>query len=110
MNLNKLNSFNLEDFQQQIRDAVSRYVKDTVTNTPAAHDIPVIQLESKTSQINDAVEYDISERLKENFGVTVSGVDIGTIEIDKQSDGYRQLMAVTKTSPASFTLSLISTS
>ena len=94
--LYKLNSFNLEDFQQQIRDAVSRYVKDTVTNTPAAHDIPVIQLESKTSEINDAVEYDISERLKENFGVTVSGVDIGTIEIDKQSDGYRQLMAVTK--------------
>lgn len=94
--LHKLNSFNLEDFQQQIRDAVSRYVKDTVTNAPAAHDIPVIQLESKTSQINDAVEYDISERLKENFGVTVSGVDIGTIEIDKQSDGYRQLMAVTK--------------
>lgn len=94
--LHKLNSFNLEDFQQQIRDAVSRYVKDTVTNAPAAHDIPVIQLESKTSQINDVVEYDISERLKENFGVTVSGVDIGTIEIDKQSDGYRQLMAVTK--------------
>ena len=94
--LHKLNSFNLEDFQQQIRDAVSRYVKDTVTNAPAAHDIPVIQLESKTSQINDVVEYDISERLKENFGVTVSGVDIGTIEIDKQSDGYRQLMAVKK--------------
>ena len=94
--LHKLNSFNLEDFQQQIRDAVSRYVKDTVTNAPAAHNIPVIQLESKTSQINDAVEYDISERLKENFGVTVSGIDIGTIEIDKQSDGYRQLMAVTK--------------
>ena len=94
--LHKLNSFNLEDFQQQIRDAVSRYVKDTVTNAPAANNIPVFQLESRTSQINDAVEYDIGERLKENFGVTVSGVDIGAIEIDKQSDGYRQLMAVTK--------------
>lgn len=94
--LHRLNSFNLEDFQRQIRDAISRYVKDTVTNAPAAHNIPVIQLESKTSQINDAVEYDIGERLKETFGVTVSGVDIGAIEIDKQSDGYRQLMAVTK--------------
>lgn len=94
--LHRLSSFNLEDFQRQIRDAVSRYVKDTVTNAPAAHNIPVIQLESKTSQINDAVEYDIGERLKETFGVTVSGVDIGAIEIDKQSDGYRQLMAVTK--------------
>lgn len=94
--LHRLNSFNLEEFQRQIRDAVSRYVKDTVTNAPAVHNILVIQLESKTSQINDAVEYDIGERLKETFGVTVSGVDIGAIEIDKQSDGYRQLMAVTK--------------
>lgn len=56
----------------------------------------MIQLESKTAQINDAVEYDVSERLKENFGVVVSGVDISAIEIDKGSEGYRQLMAVTK--------------
>ena len=94
--LHRLNTFNLDDFQRQIRDAVSRYVKDTVTNAPAANNIPVIQLESKTSQINDAVEYNIGERLKNTFGVTVSGVDIGAIEIDKSSDGYRQLMAVTK--------------
>ncbi len=38
----------------------------------------------------------MSERLKENFGVIVSGIDIGAIEIDKSSEGYRQLMAVTK--------------
>lgn len=94
--LHKLNSFNLEDFQKQIRDAVSRYIKDAVANAPAAHNIPVIQIESKTAQINDSVEYDIKERLQEDFGVTVSGVDIGAIEIDKSSDGYLQLMAVTK--------------
>ena len=94
--LHRLNNFQLEDFQQQIRDAVSRYVKDTVANTPAAHNIPVIQIETKTAQINDVVEYDLAERLKENFGVLVSGVDIGAIEIDKNSEGYRQLMAVTK--------------
>lgn len=40
--------------------------------------------------------YDISERLKENFGVLVSGIDIGAIEIDKSSEGYRRLMSVTK--------------
>lgn len=56
----------------------------------------MIQLESKIAQINDAIEYDISERLKESFGVLVSGVDIAAIEIDKASDSYRQLMAVTK--------------
>ena len=94
--LHRLSNFNLDDFQRQIRDAVSRYVKDAVANAPAAHNIPLVQIETKTATINDAVEYDISERLKETFGVVVSGVDIGTIEIDKSSEGYRQLMGVTK--------------
>lgn len=94
--LHRLSNFNLDDFQRQIRDAVSRYVKDAVANAPAAHNIPVVQIESKTAQINDVVEYDLSERLKETFGVEVSGIDIGTIEIDKASEGYRQIMSVTK--------------
>ena len=94
--LHRLNNFNLEDFQKQIRDAVARYVKDAVTNAPAANNIPVVQIESKTAQINDLIEYDIKQRLAENFGVDVSGVDLGAIEIDKTSDGFRQLMAVTR--------------
>ena len=94
--LHRLNSFSLEDFQKQIRDAVVRYVKDVVANAPSANNIPLVQIESKTAQINDVVEYNIGERFKETFGVTVSGVDIGAIEIDKTSDGYRQLISVTK--------------
>ena len=94
--LHRLTNFSLGDFQRQIRDAVSRYVKDAVANAPAANNIPVIQIEAKTAQINDAVEYDIGERLKESFGVLASGVDIAAIEIDKTSEGYRHLMAVTR--------------
>ena len=94
--LHRLHSFNLEDFQKQIKDAVIRYVKDIVTNAPSANNIPVVQLETKTSQINDVVEYNVSLRMKEDFGVEIKGVDIGTIEIDKASEGYRQLMSVTK--------------
>lgn len=94
--LHRLSSFSLDDFQRQIRDAVTRYVKDAVANAPAVNNIPLVQIESKTAQINDAVEFDIGERLKETFGVVVSGVDISNIEIDKSSDGYRQLMSVTK--------------
>lgn len=94
--LHRLNNFSLDDFQNEIRDVVSRYVKDALANAPAVHSIPVIQIESKIAQINDDVEYDIAERLRENFGVRVSGVDIGAIEIDKASEGYRQLMSVTK--------------
>ena len=94
--LHRLSTFNLDDFQKQIRDVVNRYVKDAVANAPAAHDIPVVQIESKTAQINDVVEYDLSERLKATFGVVVSGIDIGAIEIDKSSEDYRQLMSVTQ--------------
>lgn len=94
--LHRLNSFNLDDFQKQIRDTVSRYVKDVVANTPSAHNIPLVQIESKTALINDTVEFNISERLNEDFGVVVSGVDISAIEIDKTSDSYSQLMSITK--------------
>lgn len=94
--LHKLSRFSLEDFQMQIKDAVCRYVKDIVANAPAAHNIPVIQIESKTAQINDAIEYDIAARLKDAFGVTVTGVDIGAIEIDKNCGDYARLMAVTR--------------
>lgn len=94
--LHRLTSFSLDAFQKQIRDAVNRYVKDVVTNAPAANNIPVLQIETRVSQVNDVVELNIKDRLKEDFGVVVSGVDIATIEIDKSSEGYRQLMGVTK--------------
>jgi membrane protease subunit (stomatin/prohibitin family) len=94
--LHRLTSFNVDDFQVQIRDAICRYVKDAVANAPAENNIPLVQIESKTAQINDVIEYDLGERLKENFGVNVSGIDIGAIEIDKSSEGYRQLLSVTK--------------
>ncbi len=94
--LHRLSTFNLDDFQRQIRDAVNRYVKDVVANAPATNNIPLVQIETKTAQINDVVELDISERLKENFGVIVSGVDISAIELDKSSEGYKQLMSITK--------------
>lgn len=94
--LNRLNTFTLESFQKQIRDAVSRYIKDIVTNAPAKNNLPAIQIETMIGQINDEAEYDIRERLEDNFGVDVSGVDIGSIEIDKTSNGYRELLAITK--------------
>lgn len=94
--IHRLSDFNLNDFQVQVRDAVTRYIKDVVANAPAVNNIPLVQIESKTSQINDVAELDIKDRLKENLGVEVSGVDISAIEIDKTSEGYKQLMSVTK--------------
>lgn len=94
--LHRLSNFDIDDFQAQIKDAVTRYVKDIVANAPAANDIPLVQIEAKTAQINDVIELDIGERFKENFGVEISGVDLASIELDKSSTGYRELMTVTK--------------
>jgi membrane protease subunit (stomatin/prohibitin family) len=94
--LNRLVSFDLNDFEKQIKDAVCRYVKDTVADVPSTYHIPVIQIESKVGVINEVVELDIAKRLAQNFGVSVSGVDIGAVEIDKTSTGYRQLMDITQ--------------
>ena len=65
--LHRLSNFNLDDFQKQIRDVVARYVKDTVANAPAMNSIPLVRIESKTSEINDVIEYDISERCERRF-------------------------------------------
>lgn len=94
--LHRLDTFTLEDFRSQIRDAVSRYVKATVANAPESYNIPVIQIERKIDLVNDIVEERLKNRLQSEFGVTVSSVDISAIEIDKASAGYKQLKEVTK--------------
>ena len=94
--LHRLINFDLEDFKSQIKSAVTKYVKGVVSNIPAEKGIPVIQLERKLTEINDVVEESLKKRLQNEFGVTVSSVDIEDIDIDKTSDGYNQLKAVTQ--------------
>lgn len=92
----RLIHFDLDDFKSQIQSAVTKYVKSVVANIPAEKGIPVIQLERKLTEINDVVEESLKKRLQNEFGVTVSSVDIEDIDIDKTSDGYNQLKAVTQ--------------
>ena len=92
----RLIQFDLDDFKSQIQSAVTKYVKSVVVNIPSEKGIPVIQLERKLTEINDVVEESLKKRLQNEFGVTVSSVDIEDIDIDKTSDGYNQLKAVTQ--------------
>lgn len=94
--LHRLDEFDLDTFKQQIKDAIARYVKDSVANAPVDLNIPVIQLERALAKVHDQIEPQICTRLAEKFGVEVSGFDISAIEPDKMNDGYRQLMAVTR--------------
>lgn len=93
--LNRLINFELEDFKKQVKDAVTKYVKGVVTNIPADNGIPVLQMERKILEINTIVEQYLKPRMENDFGVNLKGLDIATIEPDKESEGYAELRKVT---------------
>ena len=93
--LNRLINFELEDFNKQIKDAVTKYVKGIITNIPADNGMPVLQMERKLLEINDLIAAKLSARLETDFGVNMKGFDLASIEVDKESDGYAELRKVT---------------
>ena len=94
--LHRLINFELEDFQKQIKDAVSKYIKSVIANIPSQCGIPVIQIEKKILDINDMILSHLKPRLENDFGVNLQSIDISSIEADKSSMGYCSLMQVTK--------------
>lgn len=90
----RLIDFSLQRFKEQVRDAVIRRVKSAVVNAPADHGIPVLQIERKIEAINDIVLPRLKEDF-EDFAVTLSRLDISSIEVDKESAGYLELRDVT---------------
>ena len=93
--LNRLINFELEDFNKQIKDAVTKYVKGVITNIPADKGMPVLQMERKILEINEIIATYLKPRLENDFGVNMKGFDLATIEVDKESDGYAELRKVT---------------
>ena len=93
--LNRLINFELEDFNKQIKDAVTKYVKGIITNIPSEKGIPVLQMEKKLLEINDLIAAYLKPRLETDFGVNMKGFDLASIEVDKESDGYAELRKVT---------------
>lgn len=93
--LNRLINFELEDFKKQIKDAVTKYVKQIVTNCPVDNGIPVLQIERKLLEVNDLVNGYLAPRLSNDFGVNLKGLDISAIDVDKDSEGYAELRRMT---------------
>lgn len=94
--LHRLDEFTLEDFQNQVRDAVSRRVKSLVANMPSKLGIPLLQLAGRTDDLSELANDDLSPQLRKVFGIELSSLDIAAIDVDEESDGYARLMAVTR--------------
>ena len=94
--LNRLVDFDLDAFGQQIKGAVTKYVKNFVVNCPLDNNIPVMQLERKVLDISEMVQMRLKPQFEDDFGVNLKRLDISAIEIDKESENYAEFIHLTK--------------
>lgn len=88
--------FSLERFSNQINDDLKKLVKEYVTNYPIESGISVLQIERKIAEISDLIQAKLTPHFSEDFGVTLKRFDLSTIEIDKESEDYKDFIHVTK--------------
>ena len=93
--LNRLVNFDHEQFKKQIKDAIAKYVKGVVINLPQEMGLPVVQMERQVFEINNRIQSFLKARLEEDFGVNLKGLDISSLEIDKESPYYVELRQLT---------------
>lgn len=98
--LNRLVNFDHEHFKKQIKDAINKYVKSVTLKIPHEMGIPVVQMENQILEINERVNSFLKPRLEEDFGVNMKAIDIGALDIDKESPYYAELRHLTATNTA----------
>ena len=81
--LHRMINFEIDDFTKQIRSAVSKYVKNYITNVPAEKGIPVLQIERKILDINNIIEPLLRE-------ISPNGLMLST-KCDNESDAKELL-------------------
>ena len=94
--LNRLVDFSLDKLNEQIKGAVTKFAKSYVANCPTDNGIPVMQIERKILEISDMMQARLAPQLEEDFGVNLKRFDLTTIEIDKESEDYKEFVHVTK--------------
>ncbi len=93
--LNRLIDFSKEDLFNQVKDAITKRIKQVVTNLPAETQRPVIQIERNIIEVNERITPEIQQRLVSDFGLNLKALDISAIEINKETEDYQKLAAIT---------------
>jgi len=94
--LNRLVDFSLDKLNEQIKGAVTKFAKSFVANCPTDNGIPVMQIERKILEISDLMQARLAPQLVDDFGVNLKRLDLTAIEIDKESEDYKEFVHVTK--------------
>jgi membrane protease subunit (stomatin/prohibitin family) len=93
--LHRLIQFDMHEFSDGVRDAILKYVKGIVSNAPSELGIPVLQLERKILELGELINSRLQSVFKGDFGVNLKRFDLSTLEVDKETEEYRQLRQVT---------------
>ena len=94
--LNRLVNFDIEQFRKQIKDTLIKIVKALVTTTPTQNGIPLVRMETQIIHINDIIQQHLAKRFVNDYGVNLKALDISAIDLDKDTQAYRTLKAITQ--------------
>ncbi|EGC03309.1 SPFH domain-containing protein [Ruminococcus albus] len=94
--LHRLDNFNIENFTEQVKYSVTSRVKSAVMNAPANYGVSMLHVEGLIGKIRDEVFNELESLFNAEYGVVLSAFEINAIELDKTSEGYSQLMYITR--------------
>jgi membrane protease subunit (stomatin/prohibitin family) len=95
INIQRLENFESSQLTQQIRPQLASAIKANVVTLAVQRGIPLVQIGSKTEEISTLLLSTVNKVI-EQFGLSVRNFAIETIELDKESQGFIDLMRVTK--------------
>ena len=94
--IHRLDEFNTEELQAQIKDLTSRKIKSVVANLPTNEGVSILQLEKKTEEVSGLAKSNLEEQLNALHGIRLLDIDISALDIDKASDDYQNFVGITR--------------
>ena len=92
----RLINFELDDFKNLIKSAVTSSVKSGVMNINRTNPLNLVQIEENLDFINESLKTKLKDTFSEDFGVNLKRFDIDTLELDQESEGFKRLLKVTR--------------
>ena len=93
--VNRNEGYSDETFKNKLRGQLTKFIKSVVSNAPSDAQIPVVQIERKIFEISELIQQRVTPQVEKLFGITIRSLDITSINVDKESRGYRELKALT---------------
>jgi hypothetical protein len=92
----RLINFELDDFKNLVKSAVTSSVKSGVMNINRTNPLNLVQIEENLDFINETLKAKLKDAFSEDFGVNLKRFDIDSLEMDQESEGYKKLLKVTR--------------